>query len=221
MHRAVGCPTGVVVVDPSNPPSRRVLEHDDVARVIQKMAHDVDDRLRQDAKGPLGLDPSRLALVGIRTGGAHLAVRLARAIAALTQKEPPVGLLDITLYRDDVLAGGSMPLLRGTEIEFDVEGRPIVLVDDVLFTGRTVRAGLEALLDLGRPSCVRLAVLVDRGLRELPIAADFTGRSLETTKKEHVAVQLVEEGHAEDAVVVSVNVDRRAVDRSGDRGVPR
>lgn len=202
-----------LVVDPASVRAevgaRRVLEHDDVRRVIAKLAHDVDDRLRQDEKGPLGLDPARLAIVGIRTGGAHLALRLAKEIERLTGTPPPVGLLDITLYRDDVLAGGSMPVLRGSDIDFDVDGRPIVLVDDVLFTGRTVRAGLDALLDLGRPACVRLAVLVDRGLRELPIAADFVGRTLETTKKEHVAVQLVEEGHPDDAVLVTVKHERR------------
>jgi pyrimidine operon attenuation protein/uracil phosphoribosyltransferase len=189
--------------------ARRVLEHDDVRRVIARLAHDVDDRLRQDSKGPLALDPTRLALIGVRTGGAHLALRLAKELETVTGRLPEVGLLDITLYRDDVLTA-AMPLLRGTEIDFDVEGRPLVLVDDVLFTGRTVRAALDALLDLGRPSCVRLAVLVDRGHRELPIAADFTGRALETTRQEHVSVQLVEEGHAADAVVVAVKADRRS-----------
>ncbi|MDP2344615.1 MAG: bifunctional pyr operon transcriptional regulator/uracil phosphoribosyltransferase PyrR [Deltaproteobacteria bacterium] len=197
------------MVDPLPVGARRVLEHDDVRRVIARLAHDVDDRLRQDSKGPLALDPLRLALVGVRTGGAHLALRLAKELERVTGRLPEVGLLDITLYRDDVLTG-AMPLLRGTEIDFDVEGRPLVLVDDVLFTGRTVRAALDALLDLGRPSCVRLAVLVDRGLRELPIAADFTGRALETTRQEHVSVQLVEEGHAEDAVVVAVKAERRS-----------
>ncbi len=193
--------------------ARRVLEHDDVRRVIARLAHDVDDRLRQDSKGPLALDPARLALVGIRTGGAHLALRLAEELLKVTGRAPEVGLLDITLYRDDVLAGGAMPLLRGTEIDFDVDGRPIVLVDDVLFTGRTVRAALDALLDLGRPASVRLAVLVDRGLRELPIAADFVGRSLETTRLEHVGVQLIEAGHDSDAVVVTVKTDRRGSKR--------
>ena len=148
--------------------------------------------------------------MGVRTGGAYLALRLATELEKVTGQRPEVGLLDITLYRDDVLAGGHLPLLRGTEIDFDVEGRPIVLVDDVLFTGRTVRAGLDALLDLGRPGCVRLAVLVDRGLRELPIAADFTGRALETTRLEHVSVQFVEAGHEQDAVIVAVKADRRS-----------
>ncbi|HEY4223044.1 MAG TPA: phosphoribosyltransferase family protein, partial [Myxococcota bacterium] len=107
------------------------------------------------------------------------------------------------------LAGNPVPLLKGTEIEFAVEGRALVLVDDVLFTGRTVRAALDALLDLGRPACVRLAVLVDRGLRELPVAADFVGRTLETTREEHVAVHLVEEGHAADEVKIELAADRR------------
>jgi pyrimidine operon attenuation protein/uracil phosphoribosyltransferase len=136
-------------------------------------------------------------------------MRLADELGRVRGRRPEVGLLDITLYRDDVLAGGAMPLLRGTEIDFDIEGRPLVLVDDVLYTGRTVRAALAALLDLGRPSLVRLGVLVDRGLRELPIAADFTGRSLETTRNERVQVQLREEGHAEDAVLVTAAADRR------------
>ena len=197
------------MVDPLPVGARRVLEHDDVRRVIARLVHDVDDKLRQDSKGPLALDPTRLALIGVRTGGAHLALRLAKELEVVTGRLPEVGLLDITLYRDDVLTG-SMPLLRGTEIDFDVEGRPLVLVDDVLFTGRTVRAALDALLDLGRPGCVRLAVLVDRGLRELPIAADFTGRALETTRQEHVSVQLVEEGHEQDAVVVAVKAERRS-----------
>ena len=157
----------------------------------------------------MAIDAAALAVVGVRTGGAHLAERLASALADIRGVRPEVGILDITLYRDDVLAGGSMPILRGSEIPFDIQGRPIVLVDDVLFTGRTVRAALDALLDLGRPSLVRLAVLVDRGLRELPVAADFVGRGLETTRHEHVQVILTEEGHARDAVVVSLRAERR------------
>ena len=155
------------------------------------------------------VDADALALVGVRTGGAHLAMRLADELARIRGTRPDVGLLDITLYRDDVLTGGAMPLLRGTEIAFDIERRPIVLVDDVLYTGRTVRAALDALLDLGRPSLVRLAVLVDRGLRELPIAADFVGRAIETTRSERVRVQLREEGHADDGVVVTLAGERR------------
>jgi pyrimidine operon attenuation protein / uracil phosphoribosyltransferase len=188
---------------------RVIMDHDDVRRVVARLAHDIDDRLRAAQKGPLALDPRQLAVVGVRTGGAWLAQRLAAALGDLRGSPPAVGLLDITLYRDDVLSGGAMPLLRGTEIPFDIEGRPIVLVDDVLFTGRTVRAALEALLDLGRPSCVLLAVLVDRGLRELPIAPDFVGRVLETSRDERVRVHLVEAGAAADSVEVTVARERR------------
>ena len=189
--------------------ARRVLDDDDVRRVIARLAHEIDDRVRADARGPLAVDAHVLALVGVRTGGAHLAMRLADELARIRGVRPDVGLLDITLYRDDVLAGGAMPLLRGTEISFDIEGRPVVLVDDVLYTGRTVRAALDALLDLGRPSLVRLAVLVDRGLRELPIAADFVGRALETTRGERVRVRLREEGDVDDGVFVDVAAERR------------
>jgi pyrimidine operon attenuation protein / uracil phosphoribosyltransferase len=189
--------------------TRVLMDHDDVRRVIARLAHEIDDRVRAAEREPLAIDPDRLAVVGIRTGGAFIAQRIAAALLALRGRAPEVGLLDITLYRDDVLSGTSMPVLRGTEIPFGVEGRPIVLVDDVLFTGRTVRAGLEALLDLGRPSCVLLAVLVDRGLRELPIAPDFVGRAVKTSRAEHVSVQLQEAGAAVDVVEVSVSRDRR------------
>jgi pyrimidine operon attenuation protein/uracil phosphoribosyltransferase len=198
-----------VVEGSSSVDARRVLDDDDVRRVIARLAHEIDDRIRADGRGPLAVDASALALVGIRTNGAHLATRLADELARVRGARPAVGLLDITLYRDDVLAGGAMPVLRGTEIDFDIEGRPVVLVDDVLYTGRTVRAGLDALLDLGRPSLVRLAVLVDRGLRELPIAADFVGRALETTRDERVRVQLREEGHERDGVHLAVADERR------------
>ena len=189
--------------------SRILFAHDDVRRVVARLAHEIDDGLQADKRGPLGLDPSQVALVGVRTGGAHLAQRLALELRPLIGHLPDVGILDITLYRDDVLASGALPLLKSTDIDFDIEGRPIVLVDDVLFTGRTIRAALDALLDLGRPGCVRLAVLVDRGLRELPIAADFTGRAIETTKDERVIVNLLEEGHAQDSVVIAPRADRR------------
>jgi pyrimidine operon attenuation protein / uracil phosphoribosyltransferase len=190
---------------------RRVLSHDDIARIVARLAHDIDDRSAADERGPLAIPRASLALVGIRTGGAHLARRLAAELGKLRVKPPDVGILDITLYRDDVLlTGRPAPLLRGTEVPFDVDGRAIVLVDDVLFTGRTVRAGLDALLDLGRPAVVRLAVLVDRGLRELPIGADFVGRSLDTTREDHVEVRLVEERAPVDEVVVAVRGDRRS-----------
>lgn len=194
---------------PADASRRVIMDHDDVRRAVARLAHDVDDRLRALQKGPLRLDPDRLAIVGVRTGGAWLARRLVAELATLRGAAPDVGILDITLYRDDVLSGADMPVLKGTEIPFDLQGRPIVLVDDVLFTGRTVRAALEALLDLGRPSCVLLAVLVDRGLRELPIAPDFVGRVLETSREERVHVHLTEEGSVVDSVEVSATRERR------------
>jgi pyrimidine operon attenuation protein/uracil phosphoribosyltransferase len=189
--------------------TRVLMDHDDVRRVVARMAHEIDDRVRAAEREPLAIDPDRLAIVGVRTGGAFIAQRIAAALLALRGRAPDVGLLDITLYRDDVLSGAAMPTLRGTEIPFDVEGRPVVLVDDVLFTGRTVRAALDALLDVGRPSCVLLAVLIDRGLRELPITPDFVGRAVKTSRAEHVSVQLTEAGAAADVVELSVDRERR------------
>ena len=198
------------VVDNDPVARRRVLDRGDVQRVSARLAHEIVDRVAADARGPLAVDPSSLAVIGIRTGGAHLAARLALRIGEITGRAPPVGLLDITLYRDDVLLmGNPVPQLRGTDVPFDLEGRPVVLIDDVLYTGRTVRAALEALLELGRPAYVRLAVLVDRGLRELPVAADFVGRTLETRREERVKVRLTESGADEDEVVVEVRGDRR------------
>jgi pyrimidine operon attenuation protein/uracil phosphoribosyltransferase len=131
-----------------------------------------------------------LRLVGVRTRGYPLALRLAASLRPLVGVEIPVGAVDITLYRDDLDHSDHWPVLRGTEIPFDVEGADLVLVDDVLFTGRTIRAALNAICDLGRPARVRLAVLVDRGHREFPIQADAVGMSLTTHREERVRVRL-------------------------------
>jgi pyrimidine operon attenuation protein/uracil phosphoribosyltransferase len=131
-----------------------------------------------------------LRLVGVRNRGVPLADRLASEVARLTGAAVPVGAVDITLYRDDLGRAQTWPVLRGTEIPFDIEGADVVLVDDVLFTGRTVRAALNAVCDLGRPASVRLAVLVDRGHRELPIRADVVGLELTTRREDHVQVHL-------------------------------
>ncbi|HEX9636447.1 MAG TPA: bifunctional pyr operon transcriptional regulator/uracil phosphoribosyltransferase PyrR [Acidobacteriota bacterium] len=132
-------------------------------------------------------DPTRLAFVGIRTRGVPLAQRLARAACA-PEPPPPIGVLDITLYRDDLTRIAPHPLVRSTEIPFDLTGREVVLVDDVLYTGRTVRAALDSLIDLGRPRLIRLAVLIDRGHRELPIAADFVGLRIDSKPSDLVQV---------------------------------
>ena len=137
-------------------------------------------------------DLDKLALVGIQTRGAHLARRLARQLHEETGKEIPVGILDITLYRDDVHDIADQPEVKETDLSFDIEGRPLVLIDDVLFTGRTIRSAMNALIDYGRPKCIRLAVLVDRGHREVPIGADYVGLVLKTQRDDVVDVNLKE-----------------------------
>ncbi len=137
-------------------------------------------------------DLGRLALVGIQTRGVPLARRMARLIQEETAKEIPVGILDITLYRDDVHDIAAQPEVKETDLSFDIDGRPLILVDDVLFTGRTVRSAMNALIDYGRPKCIRLAVLIDRGHRELPIGADYVGQALKTQLDDVVDVNLKE-----------------------------
>ncbi len=133
-----------------------------------------------------------VALVGIKTRGETLADRIAQKIATIEGVKPPVGALDITLYRDDVGLKSAQRVVRSTEINFPVKGRTVVLVDDVLFTGRTIRAAMDALMDFGRPRVIRLAVLIDRGHRELPIRPDYIGKNLPTSRRESVAVMLRE-----------------------------
>ncbi len=162
---------------------RILMGADDIERALSRIALEVVERNR----GPEGL-----LLVGVRTRGVPLAEVLADRIAALdgVSARPPVGAVDITLYRDDASMGLADPLVGPTEIPQDVSGKTILLVDDVLYTGRTTRAALDALMDLGRPQAVRLAVLVDRGLRELPIQADFVGKTVQTRAGESVRVLL-------------------------------
>ncbi len=144
------------------------------------------------------------ALIGIRRRGVHLAERLGRKLETVLRRPVQRGILDITLYRDDLTTVGNRPLLRETLIDFDINGRTVVLVDDVLFTGRTVRAALDGLMDLGRPKRVQLAVLVDRGRRELPIQADYVGKYVETGEREMVEVRLSEEDGEERVVIVKM-----------------
>lgn len=156
------------------------------ARALDRALRRLAMQIVEGAEGALG----DLALVGVRTRGVPIARRLAAFIAEQEGSAVPVGELDITLYRDDVLTGDGTPEVRPTLLPFDVAGRHVVLVDDVLFTGRTVRAAIDALLDWGRPTAIRLAVLVDRGHRELPIHADYTGCTVQTRLTESVAVRL-------------------------------
>jgi pyrimidine operon attenuation protein/uracil phosphoribosyltransferase len=153
-------------------------------RTLRRMADEIVERAGE---------PADLVLVGIQTRGVPLARRLARLVREAAGGAPPVGALDITLYRDDLTALGPQPVLKGTAIPGSIDGKTVVLVDDVLFTGRTVRAALDELIDFGRPARIRLAVVVDRGHRELPIRADHVGRTLTTSRDEVVQVLLREE----------------------------
>jgi pyrimidine operon attenuation protein/uracil phosphoribosyltransferase len=152
-------------------------------RTVTRLAHEVVER----NKGA-----ENLVIVGIRTRGDYLAQRLARAIGEIEGKTVQVGLLDITLYRDDLRGKLEQPELKSTEILFDLTGKVVVLVDDVLFTGRTIRAALNALMDLGRPAMIQLLVLVDRGHRELPIKPDFIGKNIPTSLSETIKVRMAE-----------------------------
>ncbi len=163
-----------------------------MGRTLSRIAHEILERHPR---------VGHLALVGVRTRGVPLAQRLARLIGESAGTEPPVGALDITLYRDDFTTLAPQPITRGTDIIFSIDERTVVLVDDVLFTGRTVRAALDQLIDFGRPARIELAVLVDRGHRELPIRADYVGRTLSTAHDEAVKV-LVREEDGRDEIVL-------------------
>jgi pyrimidine operon attenuation protein/uracil phosphoribosyltransferase len=161
------------------------MDADRIGRTLARIAHEIVERNR-------GIE--ELALVGIRTRGVPIARRLAQAIGEINGHTVPTGVLDITLYRDDLMrhAVGPQPLVRRTEIPFSIDNKRILLVDDVLYTGRTIRAALDALIDFGRPQVIQLVVLIDRGHRELPIKADYVGKNLPTSLSQSVQVHLVE-----------------------------
>lgn len=172
--------------------ARIVMDSMQMQESLDKLANDIHEQL----KGPEGF-----VLIGIQTGGVHLAKRIRDILAARFGIEVPVGELDINLYRDDWTRLHTQPLVRSTSLPFAIDDREVVLVDDVLYTGRTIRAALNALMDYGRPKRVQVAVLVDRGLRELPICAQFTSLRLDTTALEQVNVNLVEK-NVDDSVVL-------------------
>jgi pyrimidine operon attenuation protein/uracil phosphoribosyltransferase len=173
--------------------ARVVLDHDDMRRTLVRIAHEIVEQAP---------DPGRVALVGIHTRGAVLAARLKAQLDALLDADVPLGELDISFYRDDVATREGHPVVHASDVPFALEGRTVVVVDDVLYTGRTVRAAIEALFDYGRPDRVQLAVLADRGHRELPFRPDYVGKNLPTARGEHVRVS-VEELDGEDSVTIA------------------
>ena len=173
-----------------------VLDSASIERTLTRIAHEILEK----NKGVEGL-----ALVGIQTRGVVLAERIGKSIESICGRKVPSGILDINLYRDDLTLVAEQPIIRKTVINFKLDGQTIVLVDDVLYTGRTVRSALDALVDFGRPKKIELAVLIDRGHRELPIRADFVGKNIPTSENEIVHVRLLETDHVEEVIVA----DRR------------
>ncbi len=173
--------------------SRTVLDAQEINRALTRIAHELIEKNHGIAN---------VALVGIRTGGVYLAKRLAKKLQEIEGTAVPVGELDITLYRDDLNARKEHPVLRKTDIPFDITDLKVILVDDVLFTGRTIRAAMDGLIDLGRPGEIQLAVLVDRGHRQLPIKATYVGKNLPTALEETVEVYLEEAGTPDRVVIL-------------------
>jgi pyrimidine operon attenuation protein/uracil phosphoribosyltransferase len=175
----------------------QVMDADRMSRALTRIAHEILERNR---------GTSELALVGIRRRGVPLARRIAAALRQINGDDVPTGALDITLYRDDLMRQpvGPQPVLRRTEIPFSIDDRRILLVDDVLYTGRTIRAALDALIDFGRPRSIQLIVLIDRGHRELPIKADYVGKNIPTSPSESVQVRLLEIDGVDEVVVQSL-----------------
>lgn len=177
---------------------KELMNKNDIDRALTRIAHEIIERNK-------GI--KNLCLVGIQRGGVHLAKRLASKIKRIEKKDIPVGSLDIALYRDDLNIRRDQPVVRRTEVPFEINDLKIVLVDDVLFTGRSIRAAMDALMDLGRPSAIQLAVLVDRGHRELPIKADYVGKNIPTSLEENIEVKLEEEGE-EDRVIIEKQINK-------------
>ena len=176
---------------------KTLVDQDQVRRTVARIAHEIVER---------HAEPDRLALVGIHTRGVPLAQRLARLIGEYAGTEPATGTVDIALYRDDVgldARRGALPVVGDTILDFDVSERAVILVDDVLFTGRTIRAALDALTSFGRPRAVQLAVMIDRGHRELPIRPDYVGKNLPTHRSERVNVRVVELDGTDEVTITS------------------
>ena len=172
---------------------KKILEEQDIQRAIVRIAHEILERNH-------GIRD--LILIGIRTRGVFLANRLQKQIQTIEESEIPIGSLDITLYRDDLGEIGPHPAVRETDLTFDITKKVVILVDDVLYTGRTIRAALDAVIDFGRPRSIQLAVLVDRGHRELPIKADYVGKNIPTSQNEEVVVRLKEKDSCDEVILM-------------------
>ncbi len=170
----------------------KIMDAEQIDKALSRIAHEIIEKNK---------DAGNLSLVGIRTRGAFLAERLANKIKDISKKEVPVGILDITLYRDDLTTIAEQPVVHKTEIDFDIHDKIIILVDDVLYTGRTIRCALDALIDFGRPRNIQLAVLIDRGHREFPIRADYAGKNIPTSQKEVVQVKISEVDGTDEVVI--------------------
>lgn len=176
-----------------------ILDKDSIDRTIERIAHEIVEK---------SAAMKDVAIIGIKNRGAYLGERLAQKVEDITGAKVLVGALDITLYRDDLTQVSEQPVVHATEIGFDIDGKIIILVDDVLFTGRTIRCALDALIDFGRPNQIQLAVLIDRGHRELPIRADYVGKNVPTSLKEIVEVRL-QEVDGKDEVVICEKGNRK------------
>jgi len=173
--------------------SKKILSQEEIKKTLYRLANQVLEKAQ---------NPGDIALIGIQTRGVFIAKRLRQIIKEIRKKEVPLGILDITFYRDDLTAIGPQPIVKETAIGFDLTNKEIVLVDDVLYTGRTIRAALDQIMDFGRPKRVSLAVLVDRGHRELPIRADFVGKNIPTSNKERVEVDILEVDGKDEVLVL-------------------
>ncbi|MBL7069714.1 MAG: bifunctional pyr operon transcriptional regulator/uracil phosphoribosyltransferase PyrR [Candidatus Omnitrophica bacterium] len=170
----------------------KILDKEGIERGVTRISHEILERNKGTGD---------LVIIGIRNRGEYLAHRIAGSIQKISGEETPLGILDITLYRDDLTEVAESPILKETEIEFDITGKRVVLVDDVLFTGRTIRCAMDELVDFGRPAVIQLAVLIDRGHRELPIRADYVGKNVPTSLNEVVEVKLKEVDKIDEVII--------------------
>lgn len=189
------------MTDPKTVPSnwKKIIDANTIDKTITRIAYEILEK---------GIDIKDLAIVGIHTGGEYIGKRIQKKIEEIEKVDIPFGSIDITLYRDDLSHQASQPVLKGTDLPFDVDDSHIILVDDVFYTGRTIRAALDAIIDFGRPKCIELAVLVDRGHREFPIRSDYVGKNIPTSRTEFLRIRLEELGY-EDAVYLISSEDNR------------